>query len=76
MTLRGKVRPSGGRQVKVVFSGPDQEVLVAHTKSNGTFKAHWSAGDIGNYKVTAHAVAREARARLPQQGPPADLASG
>jgi rare lipoprotein A len=56
VTLRGKVRPSGGHQVKVVFSGPDQEVLEVHTKSNGTFTARWSVGDIGNYEVTAHAV--------------------
>ena len=57
VTVRGKVRPSGGHQVEVVFSGPAPEVLTVHTKSNGTFKAHWTVGDIGNYKVTAHAVA-------------------
>ncbi len=57
VTVRGKVRPSGGHQVEVVFSGPAPEVLTVHTKSNGTFRAHWTVGDIGNYKVTAHAVA-------------------
>jgi rare lipoprotein A len=53
VTLRGKVRPSGARQVKVVFGGPDHHVLALRTRSNGTFRAHWDAGDIGNYDVEA-----------------------
>lgn len=57
VTVRGKVRPSGGHRVKVVFSGPDAEVLAVHTRSNGTFTVHWDVGDIGNYQVTAQAVA-------------------
>ena len=56
VTVRGKVRPSGGRQVKVVFGGNDREVLTLHTRSNGTFKTHWDAGDIGNYDVEAFGV--------------------
>ena len=65
VTVRGKVRPSGGHRVKVVFSGPDQEVLAVHTKSNGTFRAQWDAGDIGNYDVTAYAVARASTCAAP-----------
>ncbi|OJU85753.1 MAG: hypothetical protein BGO11_11930 [Solirubrobacterales bacterium 70-9] len=54
VTLRGKVRPSGAHQVKVVVSGPDQEVLALRTKPNGTFRVKLDAGDIGNYDVTAY----------------------
>jgi rare lipoprotein A (peptidoglycan hydrolase) len=53
VTVRGKVRPSGGHRVKVVFGGNDHEVIALHTKSNGTFRAHWDAGQIGNYDVEA-----------------------
>jgi rare lipoprotein A len=56
VTVRGKVRPSGGRQVKVVVGGTDHEVLTVHTKSNGVFKTKWDVADIGNYEVTAHAI--------------------
>jgi hypothetical protein len=56
VTLRGKVRPGGGHRVKVVFSGPQNRTLAVHTKSNGTFKVRWKAGDIGNYDVTAYGV--------------------
>jgi rare lipoprotein A (peptidoglycan hydrolase) len=53
VTVRGKVRPRGGHRVKVVFGGTDHDVLALHTKSNGTFKARWEVGDLGNYKVRA-----------------------
>ena len=56
VTVRGKVRPSGGHRVKVVFGGPDHEVLALHTKSDGTFRARWDVGDIGNYEVEAFGV--------------------
>jgi rare lipoprotein A (peptidoglycan hydrolase) len=56
VTLRGKVRPGGARQVKVVFGGTDHDVLALRTKANGTFRAHWRAADIGNYGVEAFGV--------------------
>lgn len=56
VTMRGKVRPSGGHQVKVVIGGPSHEVLAIHTKSNGTFRAKWDSGRIGNYKVEAFGI--------------------
>jgi len=56
VTLRGKVRPSGARRVKVVFGGPDDKVLALRTKPNGTFRARWDAGQIGNYGVEAFGV--------------------
>jgi rare lipoprotein A (peptidoglycan hydrolase) len=56
VTVRGKVRPSGGHRVKVVFGGTDQEVLSIHTKSNGTFKARWDVGQLGNYDVQAFGI--------------------
>ena len=56
VTVRGKVRPGGGHRVKVVFGGPEREVIAIHTKSNGTFRVKWDAGRIGNYDVTAYGV--------------------
>jgi rare lipoprotein A len=56
VTLRGKVRPSGAHRVKVVFGGTDHRVLALRTKSNGTFRVKWDAGQIGNYDVTAFGV--------------------
>jgi rare lipoprotein A len=57
VTVRGKVRPSGGHQVKLVYGGPEKQVALVHTKANGTFKAKWDVSDIGNYDVTAFSVA-------------------
>jgi rare lipoprotein A (peptidoglycan hydrolase) len=56
VTVRGKVRPSGGHRVKVVFGGTDHEVLSVHTRSNGTFKARWDVAELGNYDVQAFGV--------------------
>src|SRR5690349_8268640 len=56
VTLRGKVRPSGAHRVKVVLSGPDRRTLAFRTKSNGTFRVKWDAGEIGNYEITAYNV--------------------
>jgi rare lipoprotein A len=56
VTLRGKVRPSGGRQVKVVFGGPDHDVLKVHTKPDGTFRAEWDVSGLGNYAIEAFGV--------------------
>jgi rare lipoprotein A (peptidoglycan hydrolase) len=54
--VRGKVRPSGAHRVKVVLHGADREVLQLRTKPNGTFRAGWDAGRIGNYGVEAFRV--------------------
>jgi rare lipoprotein A (peptidoglycan hydrolase) len=56
VTVRGKVRPSGGHQVKVVFGGPERRVLELHTKANGTFRARWDVAGLGNYAVEAFGV--------------------
>jgi rare lipoprotein A (peptidoglycan hydrolase) len=57
VTVRGKVRPSGDHRVKVVvFGGPDHEVVVVDTRSNGTFKANWDVARLGNYDVQAFDV--------------------
>jgi rare lipoprotein A len=56
VAVHGKVRPSGRRRVKLVFSGPDAKVLQATTKANGTFARRWSPDRIGNYAVRAYAV--------------------
>jgi rare lipoprotein A len=62
VALRGKVRPSGVHRVKVVLGGPDHQTLAVRTKSNGTFRVKWDAGEIGNYSVTAYGV-HDARVR-------------
>lgn len=62
VTLRGKVRPSGAHRVKVVFGGPDHQVLALRTRSNGTFRVNWDAAAIGDYDVTAYGV-HDARLR-------------
>ena len=56
VALRGKVRPSGVHRVKVVLGGPDHQTLAVRTKSNGTFRVKWDAGEIGNYSATAYGV--------------------
>lgn len=69
IAVRGKARPSGRRQVKVVFRGPDSKVLTTTTRANGTFALRFSPRAIGNYAVRAygahgthtHAAASKAR---------------
>jgi hypothetical protein len=56
VALRGKVRPGGAHQVKLVVGGPDRQTLAVRTKSNGTFRVKWDAGAIGNYHVEAFGV--------------------
>jgi rare lipoprotein A (peptidoglycan hydrolase) len=56
VTLRGKVRPSGGHRVKVVFRGSDHGVLVTRTRANGTFKVHWKPDQTGPFTVQAYGV--------------------
>jgi rare lipoprotein A len=56
IAVHGKVRPSGRRRVKVVFSGPETVVLSTITKANGTFALRWSPDAIGNYAVRAFGV--------------------
>jgi len=56
LAVHGKVRPSGRHRVKVVFSGPEAEVLVTRTKADGGFALRWSPDRIGNYAVRAFGV--------------------
>jgi len=56
VALRGKVRPGGARQVKIVVGGPDRQTLALRTKPNGTFRVKLEAGEIGNYKVEAFGI--------------------
>src|SRR3954452_4764851 len=56
VAVHGKVRPSGRRRVKVVFSGPGARVLGTTTRANGTFALGWSPDGIGNYAVRAFGV--------------------
>jgi hypothetical protein len=53
---RGRVRPAGRHQVKLVLRGPDGGALTARTKANGRFKARFSPDVSGNYAVRAYGV--------------------
>jgi rare lipoprotein A (peptidoglycan hydrolase) len=53
LVVRGKIRPSGSRRVKVVFHGPQSRVLTTRSRANGTFAVRWSPEAIGNYAVRA-----------------------
>lgn len=56
VTVKGKVRPRGAHRVKVVLRGPERRVLALRTKDDGTFRARWRVGRIGNYGVEAFGV--------------------
>lgn len=56
LAVRGKVRPSGRRSVKVVFRGPDGGVRKLTTKANGSFRLQWEPSAPGSYAVRAFGV--------------------
>jgi rare lipoprotein A len=56
LAVHGKVRPSGRHRVKVVFRGPDADVVATTTDADGTFALRWSPDRIGNYAVRAFGV--------------------
>src|SRR3954451_20703528 len=56
LAVRGKVRPSGRRRVKVVFRGPDGGVRGLTTRADGTFAVRWAPERIGSYAVRAYGV--------------------
>src|SRR5690349_20359841 len=51
LAVRGKVRPSGRRRVKLVFRGPDGGTRGVTTKANGTFALRWMPERTGTYAV-------------------------
>jgi rare lipoprotein A (peptidoglycan hydrolase) len=56
LTVRGKVRPSGRRRVKVVFRGAERGVRSVTTKANGTFALRWVPGRTGSYALRAYGI--------------------
>jgi len=54
--VHGKVRPAGRHRVKVVFRGPDANLVTITTRANGAFALRWSPDRIGNYAVRAFGV--------------------
>jgi rare lipoprotein A (peptidoglycan hydrolase) len=56
VTVHGKVRPKGDRQVKVVFGGSDHGVILTRTRANGAFKVRWAPAETGPYSVRAYGV--------------------
>ncbi|HYJ22037.1 MAG TPA: septal ring lytic transglycosylase RlpA family protein [Solirubrobacterales bacterium] len=56
VAVHGKVRPRGRHRVKVVFSGPDAEVLRTTTKVSGSFAVRWSPDRLGNHAVRAFGI--------------------
>jgi rare lipoprotein A len=56
LAVHGKARPNGRHRVKVVFRGPDADVVTTTTNADGTFALRWSPDRIGNYAVRAFGV--------------------
>jgi peptidoglycan lytic transglycosylase len=56
LAVRGKVRPSGRRRVKLVFRGPAGGARGVWTKANGTFAVRWLPQRTGTYAVRAYGV--------------------
>ncbi len=56
IAVRGKVRPSGRRRVKVVFGGADPAVVRTRTRRNGTFAMRWAPRRLGDYSARAFGV--------------------
>ncbi|HET8565234.1 MAG TPA: septal ring lytic transglycosylase RlpA family protein [Solirubrobacterales bacterium] len=53
LALQGKVRPSGGHRVKIVFHGAEKSVRGVRTRADGTFALHWVPRRTGSYSVRA-----------------------
>jgi rare lipoprotein A len=56
IAVRGKVRPSGRRRVKLVVGGADPSVVRTRTRRNGTFALRLTPRRLGNYRVRAFGV--------------------
>ncbi len=56
IALRGKVRPSGRRRIRVAFRGPDSGHVGVVTHANGTFALRWKPRLTGSYAVRALAL--------------------
>jgi hypothetical protein len=56
VTVRGRVRPGGGRRVKLLARGPGGELLAVHTRRDGRFSAHLGLSRPGAYRVRAFAA--------------------
>jgi rare lipoprotein A len=56
VTLRGRVRPSGRRHLKIVFRGAGSETRTVTTRANGAFAERWIPKGTGDYSVRAYGV--------------------
>lgn len=56
LALRGKVRPSGRRRLKIVFRGAGRGVRGIMTRADGTFALRWAPRRTGSYAVRAYGV--------------------
>lgn len=54
LSIRGRVRPAGRHQIKLVAQGPKSVTATLTTKANGFFVSRWSPGQIGTYEVHAY----------------------
>jgi len=54
--VRGKVRPSGRRRVKVVYRGAATGVVKTWTRANGSFALRLKPPRTGSYSVRAYGV--------------------
>jgi hypothetical protein len=56
VVAHGRVRPGGGRRVKLVVRGPRGLAATVHTGRGGAFALRWHARRSGSYRVRAFAV--------------------
>ena len=56
VVLHGRVRPDGGRRVKLVVRGRGGMVATTSSRRSGTFALRWTAPRAGAYRVRAYAV--------------------
>jgi rare lipoprotein A len=56
LAVRGKVRPSGRRRVRIVFRGAQGRARSLTTRANGTFALRWLPARIGSYAARAYVV--------------------
>jgi rare lipoprotein A len=56
VVLRGRVRPGGGRRVKVIVRGPGWFKVALFSKASGAFSIRWRPSQNGTYRVRAYGI--------------------
>jgi hypothetical protein len=56
LLLRGRVRPSGSRRIKLVVRGPHGATMETTSRRNGAFALRWRPRGLGNYRIRAYGL--------------------